>query len=213
MEEEKLERAITTQQMYSMKRVVLDFTAEWLASFGKPEQTGSWLVWAKSGSGKTTFMMLLAKYLTSFGRVLYVSREEKTGLTIESALRTAKMEEVGSKFNIVLDDLDRLKKRLRKHKAQRFVFIDSLQYMDLTYAGYKKLIAEFPKVLFIIVSHNDKKEPKGQTANSIRHDANVKIFIEGYVAFPVSRQGGNRPFVIWKEGAEKYHGFEWFKLN
>jgi hypothetical protein len=54
------------------------------------------------------------------------------------------------------------------------------------------------------VSHAEGKEPKGNVAKSVRYDAFVKIWVEGYKAFPQSRFGGGNEFVIWPAGAQKY---------
>jgi hypothetical protein len=84
------------------------------------------------------------------------------------------------------------------------VIIDSLQYTGLTYSDYKALRAEFKNKLFIFISHADGRNPKGAVANSVKYDAFVKIYVEGYRAYPQSRFGGGQDYVIWQEGAEKY---------
>ena len=64
----------------------------------------------------------------------------------------------------------------------------------------------FKKKSFIFLSHASGKLPDGKTADKIRYDAGIKTRIEGYIAFPISRYGGNKPYVIWEEGARKYWG-------
>jgi hypothetical protein len=84
------------------------------------------------------------------------------------------------------------------------VIIDSVQYTGLKYADYVQLKDQFRKKLFILVSHAEGKLPEGRVAKSIRYDAMVKVWIEGYTAFPVSRYGGGMPYTIWEEGANEF---------
>lgn len=66
-------KVITVKNLYAKRYRTMEFDGRWLASFGNPDVSGSWLVWGKSGSGKTTFLLMLSKYLTQFERVLYLS--------------------------------------------------------------------------------------------------------------------------------------------
>ena len=202
-----MSRAISVTQLYVKKRNLLSFDGEYAASFGQPELKGAWLVWAKSGSGKTTFVLKFCKYLTRFGRVAYNTMEEGDSESFKIACQRVSMEEVKNRFFILdKEPIEELKVRLRKHKAPQIIVIDSIQYSQMTYNHYIELKTEFPNVLFIIISHADGKEPKGKVAAAIRYDVSVKIFVEGFRAFTMSRYGGGAPFDIWKEGADKYHG-------
>lgn len=187
----------------------MQFEGDWKAAIGCPELTGSWLVSGDSGSGKTTFTMMLAKYLTQFERVLYDSLEEGDSESIKMALIRVGMTDVNSRF-LLLDNepIDVLNYRLSRHKAPRIVIIDSVQYTGINYKEYKELKEKHRDKLFIFISHADGNHPKGNVAKSIHYDASVKIRVEGYKAFVKSRymNGESEPYVIWKEGAEKYFG-------
>lgn len=115
----------------------------------------------------------------------------------------------GSGKNLVLLDkepVSELIKRLAKPRSPEVVIIDSLQYTGMSYKEYKYLRDRYRRKLFILVSHAEGKMPEGRVAKSVRFDAMVKIWIEGYVAYPVSRYGGGTPYVIWEEGAEGVRG-------
>ena len=200
-------RAISVTQLYAKKRKLFQFDGEFAENIGLPEQRGAWIIWAQSGSGKTTFTMQLCKYLSRFGRVAYNSMEEGDSESLKLACRRVGMEQVKGRF-IILDNepIAELKERLRKHKAPQIVVIDSIQYSQMSYKDYIALKEEFKNVLFLIISHAEGKEPEGKVAKKVRYDAAVKIFVEGYAAFTVSRYGGGKPYIIWKEGANKYHG-------
>lgn len=200
-----MKRALNIQDIANYNPEVLDFKGEFLASFGKPELSGSWLIWGNSGNGKTRFALQLAKYFARFEKTAYNSLEEGLSLSMQQAVMSVGMSDVSRKF-VFLDKepVEDLSNRLKKPRSPKIVVIDSLQYTGLTYESYKQLIQAHRKKLFIFVSHADGKEPKGNTAKSIRYDASVKVRIEGYRAFPMSRYGGGEPYTIWKKGADDY---------
>jgi hypothetical protein len=206
MAEKKLNRAISVSQLEAMEFNELPFEGDWQALIGNPELSGSWLIWGDSGNGKTRFALQLCKYLAQFCRVAYNSMEEGASKSMKRAFREVGMGEVKCAV-ILLDNepVDELKERLRKRRSPDVIVIDSIQYSGLNYRDYVALRSEFTNKLFILISHADGKNPAGRTAKSIRYDAFVKIRIEGYRAFALSRYGGGKPFTIWKEGAEAYY--------
>lgn len=204
-----MRRALTVNDILSYKGDTLDFTGKWLASFGKPELKGSWIIWANSANGKTDLAMQLAKYLSSFRRVGYDSLEEGLSETIKRAVYRHNMKEVQNRFSLLdKEPIAEVKERLRKRKSPDIIFIDSVQYTGITYREYCKLMDEFRNKLFIWISHAEGKLPLGNVAKAIRYDANAKIYVEGYKAFPETRYGGGEPFVIWEEGAREYWDYK-----
>ena len=199
-------RSISIDQLYRTNIRSLDFQNEWLDAIGRPEMSGCWIIWGNSGNGKTRFALQLAKYLTTFGRkVAYNSLEEGVSLSLRNAIEDCNMQEVARRF-VLLDKepVPELIERLAKQKSPDVVFIDSIQYTGLNYADYKLLKDRFRHKLFVMVSHAEGNQPSGRVARSIRFDAGVKIWIEGFQAYTTSRYGGGEPYVIWEEGAFKY---------
>ena len=191
--------------MINMSIEGLPFEDSWEASLGHPFLTGSWIIWGAPGNGKSRFAIQLSKYLTQFGRVAYNSLEEGIGLSLQRAFKAENMQEVDGRM-IILDKLryNDLMALLEKRRSPDIIIIDSLQYMGLNYSQYTKLIEKFKNKLFILVSHSDGKRPEGRIAKQIHFDSFIKIWVEGYKAFPMSRYGGGAPYMIWEEGAEKY---------
>ena len=203
-----IQRAVSVHELVNTEHHTLAFDGAWANLIGLPELTGSWLIWGNSGSGKTRFALQLAKYFTRFCRVAYNSLEEGASASLKRAVVDVNMMEVRNRF-MVLDKepLAELTDRLNKHKSPQVIFIDSVQYSGLNYAGYIRLIEQFRNKLFIFISHADGKNPAGRVARSIRYDAMVKLYVEGYrVPAPASRYGGGEPFTIWAEGAIKCWG-------
>lgn len=201
----KFKRALTVNDIKSFKPHKLEFDGQWLKAIGSPELTGTWIIWGNSANGKTRFALQLAKYLAKFARVAFNSLEEGLSDTLRNGVIATGMTEV--QHNILFLDkepIDELKERLRKRRSPDIVIIDSLQYTGLTYEQYKRLRDEFRQKLFIFISHAEGRDPKGNVGKSIRYDANVKIPIIGYVAYPQSRYGGGEPYVIWEKGARDF---------
>lgn len=194
-----MKKAYGIQQFYSTNFKTLPFDGEWLGFVGQPEPAGSWFVWGNSGNGKTVFTAKLCKYISRFGRVAYNSLEEGLSESLRRAFHIAGIE---PSDNILLLDKEPVKnmtERLTRPKSPRFVVIDSFQYSGLNALTYKKLINDFGNKLFVFVSHADGKQPAGRPAKTVHYDSNVKIWVEGFRAFPKSRYGGGEPFDVWKE--------------
>ena len=207
MTDKTINRARTYSDLMRQKVHELDFEGDWLRSFGKPEITGTWLIWGNPGNGKTRFALQLCRYLASFVRVAYNSLEEGDSKSIREAIVSVGMNDVKSNFMLLdQEPIEELKDRLRKRKSPDVIFIDSWQYTGCNYSEYKKLRGEFRNKLFILVSHAEGKNPEGRTAKSIRYDSFVKIWVEGYRALPASRYGGNETYTIWDKGAQDYWG-------
>lgn len=207
-------RAYSNRSVLSKRFKVVDFEGPWLASIGRPELRGVWHVYGDSGHGKTTFCLQLAKYLSTFGRVLYNSLEQGLSRSMQRAWQSAGMEEAGSRVRL----LDRmamvdLVELLGKRQSPEIIIIDSSHYWRrLRMSDIDFLRSKFRKKLFVFISHKDKNsnEPKGAVAKDIKFDADVKVYVEGFRAMITSRyamldqgEGGN-DYIIWQEGAKKY---------
>jgi hypothetical protein len=198
-------RAMSVEKLLKKKFKIMRFENEFKNSFGTPELSGSWIIWGNSANGKTRFTLQLSKYLTTFGKVGYNSLEEGAKLSFQRAIKQTGMITVSKRFLIIDGEtIEQLKERLKKQKSPNIIIIDSVQYTDLDKNTYKNLLNEFPNKLFIFISHAEGKNPKGAIATAIKYDADVKIRVEGYKAFPLSRFGGNEPYIIWEEGANQY---------
>ena len=205
-------RAISNKNVVNAKFEVAEFDGAFLASFGKPELRGSWIIYGGSGSGKTAFVMQLSKYLTRFRRVSYNSLEQGLSLSLQKAWERVAMEEVGSRIILLAkESLQDLKLRLSKKQSPDIVVIDSVQYWHgLKWSDFTSLKDGYPNKLFIFVSHERGNLPDGKLAQKIRYDSDVKIRVEGYKAFVTTRYEspelgeGGKDFVIWEDGANKY---------
>jgi hypothetical protein len=191
---------------------VMDFEGDWLASIGRPELNGSWVIYGPSATGKTTFTLMLLRYLSTFARCLYDSLEEGKSASLQRAWLRAGVKEAGSR--VVLGDKETVadvKARLRKRRAPGIVFFDSLTAMPgFNRSSYISLLDEFPSTLFIFTAHEKRGMADPSIAEIVRRLADVKIRVEGYKAFFNTRYAdavtgaGGADFIIWPQGASDY---------
>lgn len=203
-------RAKSVSELLAMKVSTFPFEGEWYDAFGEPERRGVWLIWGNSGSGKTTFVVNLCKYLCQFERVIYDSFEEGVCGTMKNTLLRCGMLDVNRQF-LLLDSepLEELSERLMKRKSPGVVVIDSFQYTQMNYKQYLAFKAKHRDKLIIFVSHADGKLPSGRSARSVMYDASQKVYVEGYRAFSKGRFNGPKMAIdIWRQEAIVYWGKE-----
>ena len=206
-------KAISNRDVVAARFETVPFEGEWLAAIGRPELRGSWLVFGQSGSGKTTFALQLARYLSRFARVAYNTLEQGLSLSFQSAWIRAGMEEAGSAI-VVLDKepLPQLRQRLAKRRSPQVVIIDSLTALPgFTRKDYLSLVGGFPGKLFVFLAHERKGLPDPAIAETVRRLSEVKIYVEGFRAHISSRYAcpergeGVSDYIIWRQGADEYH--------
>lgn len=202
----KLPQSYGIKQLRSIKYKEFAFVGEWLTLFGKPEKGVTWFIWGNSGNGKSTASAIIAFMLSFFGKVLYLSLEEKRGKSIRSKLLKVGFNDNSKNFQLLAtSNYNELSKRLHRRNSEDIIFIDSLQYWGISYKQYQTLIETFPDKTFIFVSHARGKDPKGATADGIHYDAGMKIWVEGGRMEVTHRfEGGGGQMVVIPELAEKY---------
>lgn len=198
------ERAWSANNVYDAKFNELDFTGEWLDAIGRPECTGTWFIKGPSKNGKTSFSMMMAKYLTDFGRVYYNSIEEGLSKSIKMAYERVNMLEVGGKIILANEGIKEMGERLKRQKSPRFAFLDTVQFAGMTIKEYKDLKKKNPDKVIIYVSHIKGGQPDGRTAEFIMKDSNVIAHVEGRRAFFTTRYEGNGTIDIDPDYANQY---------
>lgn len=205
----RLNRALSVSDVYMLERATYRLSERWHEAFGEIDRTGVWLIWGKSGSGKTSFVLELCKELARFGRVAYDSLEEGDSLTMKNAFIRAGMMDVARRVVLLnRESMADLHERLSRPKSPDIVVIDSFQYTRMRYAEYQRFKEAHPNKLLIFVSHAIGDKPKGQAADAVMYDATQKILVKGYVAISKGRFKPGGRYVIWDEGAKRVWGEE-----
>ena len=174
--------------------------------FGLPTVNETWLIHGQSGSGKSSFVMQLARKLTEYGTVLFMSYEEGVGQSFQKRIARFKMNEVQGRFRIATSDtIEELTARLRCKKSPRFVIIDSFQAAGWEYPETESLIKSFPRKCFIFISQEHKGQPMGKAAVRLKFFAGVKVRVSGYKAYCQGRfiPAPGVYYPVWTEGILK----------
>lgn len=196
-------RAYSPGEVVARKYETIPWDGDWESAFGQPTINDTWFISGASASGKSSFVMQLAKKLCEYGKSLYVSLEEGIGQTFKDRLILFDMAKLGGKFSIATSDsFDDLCERLAKPKSAQFIIIDSFQFTGWTYDQARKLVERFPRKAFIFISQEDKGAPLGKGAVRLRYLAGVKVKVSGFKAYCQGRYTGEAGtfYPVWEEG-------------
>ena len=201
--------AISNHDVTAARFKSAPFEGPWKACIGYPELHGSWIIWGGSGSGKTTFALMLAKYLSQWAKVAYNSLEQGMSLTLQKSWVRVGLPEAGSRV-VLLDKepIEKLRERLSRRKSPGVVIIDSLTALPgFRKKDYVDLVKCYPTKLFIFLAHEKRGLPDPAIAETVRRLSDVKLHVDRFKAYPTSRYEdkdageGGEPFVIWPERA------------
>jgi len=196
-------RAYSPKEVLAKRYKTLPWGEDWSRPFGLVPTNETWFVSGASASGKSSFVMQLAKELCKYGMTLYVSYEEGVSQSFQDRIRRERMNEVQGRFRVATSDTyDELTERLAKPKSPHFVIIDSFQVAQWTYEQAKTLIDRFPAKSFIFISQEHKGQPMGKAAVRLRYIAGIKVRVVGYKAFCVGRfsEDPGSYYTVWEEG-------------
>jgi hypothetical protein len=174
------------------------FEGIWAEVIGKPETRFYIMFWGKPGSGKSTSVLHLAKYLAdSFTpgntSVLYVSSEESNAHHGASQTMRDKLERAGvtagTRIKIgAYSNFDELNEQAKKHP---FVVLDSVTDMGVTPEQVKQLNDSCS----LICIHQATKDKEGQFKgdNRFLHDAQTEVVLKDFGCAEVkkNRYAGN----------------------
>ena len=191
-------------------------------SFGKLEECFDLILYGASGNGKSNavakLLMALLKALQC--KAHYVAYEEGHGATIQEMMihRHNMLQELGNVMQLTDHmNFEELIKAMGRRKSAKIWIIDSIQASKLSADQCAELKRRFvlsrKKKIIIYISWADGKNPMGAPAKSVEYYANVKVKVAGFVAFIRSRYGGNKNYVIWEEGAKKFWGKKFNKIQ
>lgn len=120
------------------------FQDGWNLILGEPDIRFSTLIRGKAKSGKSTYCMKFAQHCSQWGKVLYVTAEERiNSKTLQQRLTSCGV--TSPKVRLVhtkhVDDIDRLLNR----GGYRFVIIDSVQHVAMTYEDWEELRQKYKR--------------------------------------------------------------------
>ena len=196
-------RAYSPKEVLAKTYKTLPWSERWSGPFGHVPVNEIWFISGQSASGKSSFVMQLAKELANYGMVLYCSYEEGVSQSFKERVERFRMNEVQGRFRVITDDtFEDLMTRLAKPKSPHFVIIDSFQEAEMSYEQFKQMRDRFPAKSFIIISQEYKGQPTGKPATRLKYKAGIKIRVVGYKAFCQGRFTGDPGsyYTVWEEG-------------
>ena len=201
-------KGVSVKSLLSKVYKTFKFTGVWLLVLGELERSGIWVIFGNEKNGKTQLALQLADYLSRFEKVMYISAEEGVGFSFQQNLKRANIDAKTSKIMFYeYLDYEEIEKILSRREPPRIVFFDNATVYvdDIKTAQLRRLRKNHPNTLFIIMAHEDKKEPVTAMAKLAKKLCTIFIRVEGLTAFV----GGRCPGGIINIDLQKamlYHG-------
>lgn len=127
----------------------IQFTGKWKELLGKPERGFTAVVYGKKFSGKSTFALEFADYLTNFGTVIYFSVEEGMKMTLQNKLKLLGISNPKLKLSA-----EQLPEAIMKMSKQfDFAIIDSLTTANITADDLRNAKLTGAKTSYIGINH------------------------------------------------------------
>lgn len=213
MVENKLKKALNVGNIVNQIVKIVEFTGAMLAAFGRPQNKGVWFVWGSSGSGKSTFLMQLAKeFARTELRVFHNELEEEiSDKEFIDRVELLQMQDVKTNFLSASYDYDQMCLYLdRKSSKCDVVIINSATYFFKTFEQFLEFKKKYRNKIILISGHAQGSNPRSELEKSIMFNAKQKIFVTGYLAQCKGRTIGSNggSYIIWQEGYEKLQGFQ-----
>ena len=205
-----LPKALTVANILNQTVSRIPFEGDWYQAFRQPQDKGVWLAWGGSGSGKSTFILQLAKALAkcNYNTFLNLCEEETDDTDFMDRVEMCQMSDVSDKFLARSYNHHELCEYLDRRNSPKVVIIDSATYFFDNFEQYMAFKRKYRNKIIIITAHARGVNPKEELETRIMYDAKMKIYINGYLALCKGRTigpNGGR-FIIWHEGYKNLLG-------
>ncbi|MAX23405.1 MAG: hypothetical protein CMJ19_02780 [Phycisphaeraceae bacterium] len=168
---------------------------EWADHIGNPGKSFRMYIDGDPGHGKTEYMMMLSKMTAEYFGKTHVNSVEmgKHEGILESYERNRFEEEVkpGTWMYNNIRDFDEYKDKMRRDRP-RVMALDSISYWPLNVKQVQEIHELHPTRGLIFIAYLDHFKSN----KPIVHLCDIKIRVKDFIAYPRSRYGGNKPFVI-----------------
>lgn len=153
------------------------FTGAWARVMGEPDVRFSTLIRGGAKSGKSSFCSLFAQEVSQWGRVLYISTEERlNSKTLQERLKRLDVTSTKIRFSDTrnIDDID----ALLQTGGYRFVIIDSIQKVNMGFADFVRLRTKYKrrKLSWHLVTQ------LGRNVTAFRHEVDALVEVKDGMA-------------------------------
>lgn len=204
-----MKKALNVANILNQKIERIRFEGEMYQAFKEPQNKGIWFVWGASASGKSTFLLQLAKEFAKTQDTFYNLLEEETDdsdfIERNEIVGTS---DVKDRFLAASYNYEQMCAYLDKRGSPNVVFIDSGVYFFKSFDQYLEFKRRYRKKIIVISGHAQGNNPRSELEKSIMFDAKQKVFVTGYLAACKGRTIGPNGglYIIWQEGYEKLRG-------
>lgn len=189
----------------------IPFIGAFFEAFRQPQSKGVWFIWGTSSSGKSSFVMQLAKALAFHFKVLYNLLEEETDDSdFIERVELFEMHEVEKNFSACRYTIAELLEYLKKRNPPKVLIIDSATYFFKNFQEYLDFKEATKHLIVIITGHAQGNNPRSELEKDIMYNAKQKIFVNAFLAVCKGRTIGPNGglFIIYQDGYEKARGTE-----
>ncbi len=131
-------RTLSPAQIAERTVEVYPFEGDWQKILGEPDIRFSTLIRGEAKSGKSTYAFRFAQYCSQFGKVLYVSAEERlNSKTLQNRLQYCGVTSEKVRF-VHIKSVDQIDAKV-KTGGYRFVIIDSVQHVAMSYEQFEDM--------------------------------------------------------------------------
>lgn len=173
IEEAKISGVMSADELRDYTYRSYPFDGKYKALVGQPARSFHMMVFGRPKQGKSIFCFQLARYLTKFGKVLYIAAEEGFSATLQQ-----KLTEFGAvNQNLYFAnyrDFEQIRSNLMGTDYE-FVIIDSINFINLEPEDVELLKAENKEKAFITIQQATKN---GAFRGSQQFAHNCDIIIE-----------------------------------
>ncbi|MEI8087833.1 MAG: hypothetical protein WCG93_16600 [Paludibacter sp.] len=118
------------------------FEGDWQKILGEPDIRFSTLIRGEAKSGKSTYCAKFAQYVSQYGKVLYVSAEERlNSKTLQQRINHCGV--VSEKVRFIHSKNIAEIEKFIQNGGYRFVIIDSIQHVQMNYNDFEALRHKF----------------------------------------------------------------------
>lgn len=177
---------MSSSEMMHYEYNELPFSGKWFELMGKPSSNFHALIFGRPKMGKSYLAVSFAKYLSSFGKVLYIASEEGFSSTLKKKIMDFGLDKANVDFGN-FRDYQQIQNVLRQNNYD-FVFIDSVNFINLTPQQVEDLKDLASETAFITIQQATK-QGFARGSQEFAHNSDIIIEVIEGVAYAQGRFG------------------------
>lgn len=198
--EAQISGVLNAGQMQHYTYDELPFTGKWEHFVGRPARNFHAAVWGKPKMGKSYLCIDFAKYLSKFGKVLYVAAEEGFSATLKKKIVDFGLQDANVDF-ANYRDFNSIYKAARSGEYD-FIFIDSVNFVNIEPHEIRQMKQAAPDTGFVTIQQATKQGyARGSMENL--HDADIIIEVIDGVAYAQGRFGPPSEMPVFEQPEKK----------